>query len=227
MKKLGGVSCVALFLTTTAFAAEPNESFFEATVLPPGALSVEDELGEPMGGSIPDTVVGYRGMFGDIVDYSDDDGPWDTSGGSALYGVSTNSGAIDFAVTGYDDFGFFGGHSQSGDYEVTVYVYDFFGDPVDEFSLTGTLSPGAVDDYSFSDFNWFNGSYDIEVNNTIRSPTGDIDFFTFTGLTPGVEFSAETLDPTGSGVDTVLGWYDDAGFEITQSDDDAGGVLSA
>ncbi len=213
-------------LLSTASAAEPNENIFEATILPPGVLIVQDELGEPIGGGFPDTVVGSRGFFGDIDFYSDDDGPWSDSGGSALYNIPTNSGQIDFAVSGYPDEGFFGDHGELGDYSATVTVFDFFDDEVDSFTVTGSLSPGVVDEYSYSDFNWLNGYYNVEVNNTIGGGAGDVDFFTFTGLTPGVEFSAETFDPSGAAIDTVLAWYDESGFEITQSDDEGSGTLS-
>jgi hypothetical protein len=171
-------------------------------------------------------VLGSRGTFGGIDFYSDDDGPWSDSGGSALYSIPTNSGQIDFAVSGYPDDGFFGDHTEVGDYEATVTVFDFFNDEVDSFTVMGSLSPGVVDEYSYSDFNWLNGTYTVEINNTISAPSGDIDFFTFTGLTPGTDFSAETFDPFGTSIDTILAWYDQSGFELTQSDDDGNGTLS-
>ncbi len=49
---------------SAVFAEEPNENFFAATILPPGVLVVEDELGVPVGGgTYPDTIVGYYGLF--------------------------------------------------------------------------------------------------------------------------------------------------------------------
>jgi len=139
----------------------------------------------------------------------------------------TNSGSIEFAVTGYPDDFFSGSHSEFGSYEVFVDAYDFFGDLVDSFSETATLEPGVVDEYSYSDFNWLNGSYDVYIDNTVGGTTGaDVDFFTFTGLTPGVDFSAETLAVASTSPDTFLGWFDETG-SLPDTDDNGGvGFLS-
>ena len=213
------VAIASASLISPARADEPNETFFTATVLPPGVLLVEDEFSFSSGGANPDTIVGSRGLFGDIEFYNDDDGPWANTGGSALYGIPISNGSIDFAVTGSPDEFFFGGHSEAGGYEAYVTVFDFFGEEVDSFFTSGTLSPGAVDEYSYNDFNWFNGSYNVEINNALNNVVGDVDFFTFTGLTPGAEFTTETLDPTGIAVDTVLAWYDESGAQLAFDDD--------
>ena len=201
-------------ISSTSLAAEPNNTFFTATVLPPGVLLVEDEFGIPSG---PDTIVGARGMFGDIQYSDDDNSPYGTGSASALYDIPTNSGSIEFAVTGHPDEFFFGGHSESGAYEAYVTVYDLFGDQVDFFTASGTLAPGAIDEYSYNDFNWFNGFYDVEIDNSIAA--GDVDFFTFTGLTPGDAFVVETLDPTDAGIDTMLAWFNEFGSQIDFDDD--------
>ncbi len=213
---LAAIAVLASAALTTATAEEPNEDFFTATILPPGVLLVEDEFGSS-GGANPDTIVGSRGFFGDIEFYDDDASPYGDGHASALYGVPTNSGSIDFAVTGYPDEFFFGGHSESGNYEAYVTVFDFFGDEVDNFTISGMLLPGAVDDHSFNDFEWLNGSYNVEINNALQ--VGDVDFFTYTGLTPGEAFTVETLDPTGAGIDTVLAWFNEFGSQIAFDDD--------
>jgi hypothetical protein len=222
------IALASTTLTSTALADEPNETFFTATILPPGVLLVEDEFGGS-GGANPDTIVGSRGFFGDIEFYDDEGSPYGDGHASALYGIPTNSGSIDFAVTGFPDEFFFGGHSESGKYEAYVTVFDFFGDEVDSFTVPGMLTPGAVDDFSFNDFEWLNGYYNVEINNSLQ--IGDVDFFTYTGLTPGVEFTAETLDPTDISIDTVLGWYDESGNQLVFDDDhdldeSYGGTLS-
>jgi hypothetical protein len=53
----------------------------------------------------------------------------------------------------------------------------------------------------------------------------DIDFFTFTGLTPGASFTAETLTAGDPDADSLLGWF--AGGALLDSDDDDGvGLMS-
>jgi len=212
-----------LSATGVLTAAEPNETFATRTILGPGVLTVADDLLFP---EFPDTVLGSRGLFGDIEFVSDDDGPYAGAGGSELLGVSTNSGSIAFAITGWDDFNFDGSHSQSGQYEVFVDVYDFFGDPVDSFSEVHTLQSGTVEEFFYpGEAEWNGGSYDVYTDNTV-SPF-DVDFFTFTGLTAGSMFTARTLDPEGSEVDTFLGLFDNnSGAILETDDDDGGGVLS-
>jgi hypothetical protein len=200
------------------FATEPNETFATSTVLSSGVTMVEDMLTP---GIYPDVLVGARGMFGDVYVYGT---------ASGLAGLPTNSGSIAFAVTGSPDEGFFGDHSQFGGYEVFVDAYDFFGDLVDSFSERRTLEPGEVHEFSFSDSEWISGSYDVYIDNTVGpNSAGDVDFFTFTGLSPGATFSAETFDPTMSGIDTRLAWFDAAGALIADNDDnedDPGSLLS-
>src|SRR5690606_22432760 len=122
---------------------------------------------------------------------------------------------------------FIGSHGESGDYEVFVDVYDFFGDPVDSFSETRTLEPGNVDEFSFSDFQWLSGSYDVYIDNTVGGANaGDVDFFTFTGLPSGASFAAEVTLSETIEFDSVLGWFDAAGTLLAFDDDSAGGTLS-
>jgi hypothetical protein len=141
-------------------------------------------------------------------------------------GVPTNSGSIDFAVSGFPDEFFEGNHGEFGEYKVFVDVYDFFDDLVDSFSQVRTLQPGVVDDFSFSDFDWLNGSYDVYIDNTIGGTSAsDVDYFTFTGLTSGSSFFAEVTDAT-SGFDSILGWFDGTGNLIESDDNDGFESLS-
>jgi len=99
------------------------------------------------------------------------------------------------------------------------------GAPIDEFSVNGSLQLGMTDEHSFSDNNWIGGNYSINLDNTVDGFTGgDVDFFTFTGLTAGAMFSAETSS-VGT-IDTVLGWYNDSGTLIDQNDDSGVGTWS-
>ena len=205
-------------LTTIAAAAEPNETFETATTLGPGVLLVSDELRQG-----PDTLLGSRNFLGGISEVDDDSSTIGNGFASALAGVSTNNGVIRFAVTGVYDGSFAGAHDQSGEYEVFVQPYDFFGDPVGDFSVVRSMTPGVVEEFAYFDEQWIGGSYDVTIDNTSAfAGFADADFFTFTGLTPGATFSAETFDPTASGVDTLLGWFSSTGF--LEDSDDNGGV---
>ena len=205
---------VAALSAATALAEEPNNNPFDATFLPAGVLSVLDDMSA---GSFPDTLLAATDQFGVIVEIDDDDSRLGNGLASGVFDVPTSSGQVSFLVSGFGDDSFVGDHSEFGDYEAFVTVRDLFGEEVDFFSVTGTLTPGLADDYSFSDFNWFGGTFDVEIDNTIAG--GDVDFFTFTGLTPGADFTARTTDPDGFSPDTILGWFDGIGGLIDLNDD--------
>jgi hypothetical protein len=205
-----------LTATTSTFATEPNETFATSTVLSPGVLSAIDALAFSAA-PIPDTVLGVRDQFGTIYATDDDSSPLGDGTASGLEFVPTNSGSIDFAISGHPDFDFDGSHSEAGNYRVYVDVYDFFGDLVDELSEDRTLQAGAVHNFSYSDFEWINGDYDVYIDNLIAA--ADVDFFTFTGLTPGAAFTATTGDPNNTNLDTYLGWFDATGAFLEANDD--------
>ena len=202
---------------------EPNETFGSATILSPGVLTVTDTLTAIA--AFPDTFLGIRNHFGEVYFTDDDGSPVGSGTASGVGGAPTNSGSINFSVTGFGDENFDGSHSEQGQYEVYVEVYDFFDDPIDSFSELRTLAPGVVHDFSFDNFAWHGGSYDVYIDNALAL-TSDVDFFTFTGLTPGTQFLAHTVDPTASNVDTLLGWFDSSGGLLDSDDDGAGGLLS-
>lgn len=221
-------TAASLLAWQAATAAEPNENFASATLLSAGVLTVSDELRQP-----PDTLIGARDLFGGINEeyVNDDGGPFAATFGSEITNVPTNSGSIQFAVTGVSSFpgdvGFVGDHSEAGRIEVFVEAFDSGGEPAGEFSAIRTLEPGSVEEFNFSDFNWLGGSYNAYVNNVIDfEGFADVDFFTFTGLTPGATFTAKTLDPTASNVDTLLGWFDAAGTLLDDDDNGNGSGLS-
>jgi hypothetical protein len=99
-------------------------------------------------------------------------------------------------------------------------VYDSFNALITSFSEIRTLAPGVAHDFLFSNFDWVGGNYDVNIDNAIGPLTGgDVDFFTFTGLSPGAAFSAETFDPTSMGIDTRLALFDAAGALVVDNDD--------
>jgi hypothetical protein len=205
---------VLLALAGRAYGTEPNETFNTRTVLGSGVLSVADELSLL---SYPDTVLRVWNQFGGVYQDDDDSSPLGDGYASAVYGAPTNSGSLDFTVSGWDDYDFVGSHVQAGFYEVFVDVFDFFGDPVDSFSEVRALQPGVTHDFFFDgNFDW--ESYDVYIDNTVGG--GDVDFFTFTGLTPGEEFTARTQDPNETNIDTYLGWFNSAGSLVAANDDE-------
>lgn len=200
-------------------AEEPNETFAERTILDPGVLTVSDDL-FPGEGSFPDTLLGAFDSFGTEVAFNDDDSPFGNGFASAISNVpvdlSTNG--IDFTVTGFGDDFFEGFHDEFGDYEAIVDVFDLNGGFIESFSVFGTLEPGFADNYTFDDEAWLGGSYDVLIDNTIGGAIGgDVDFFTFTGLTPGSMFTAETV--SAGEIDTIMAWFDDLGSELDFNDD--------
>ena len=210
----------------TAHAAEPNESFGATTTLGSGVLTVADEL-SPLLLEFPDTLLGVRNGFGFVYADDDDSSPVGDGRASGLGGVPTNSGSIDFSVTGFTDTGFSGSHSESGPYRVFIDVYDFFDDLVESFSVDRTMLPGVVDDFYYEgDAEWIGGSYDVYIDNTVGGTAADLDFFTFTELPPGAAFTVQTADPLSSNVDTRLGWFDDFGALIEADDDSGADFLS-
>ena len=226
MMKYPFVSAVVVFMSlgTAVHSTEPNENFGTATVLSPGVTTVSDAL-TSNAPAFPDTLLGIRDGFGAVYFTDDDGSPVGDGYASAAGGVPTNSGSIDFSITGVGDDTFDGSHTESGQYKVYVDVYNFFDDPIDSFSELRTLAPGVVHDFTFNDFEWLGGSYDVYIDNALAL-TSDVDFFTFTGLTPGTQFLARTAHPAPSSVDTILGLFDSSGALLESDDDGAGGVLS-
>jgi hypothetical protein len=206
-------------------AAEPNETFATATLLAPAIRSVSDSLTP---GLPPDTLLGIRDFFGGIVASDDDSSPIGSGTASGLFNVPTDDGAINFVVTGCCDFEFHGDHDISGSYRVFVDVYDDFQvDPIASFSAVRTLQPDALHEFSFFDEDWLFGTYDVYIDNTIGPESrGDIDFFTFTGLTAGQAFTAQTLAPGMPTVDTLLGWFNATGGLLTSDNDGGTDLLS-
>jgi hypothetical protein len=217
-----GAILAAFAMSSVTTAAEPNEDFESATVLSSGVLLVSDELVQA-----PDTLLGIRNFLGAIVDFDDDLSPAGNGKASGLEDVPTQDGSIRFAVTGWGDDDFVGNHSEAGEYKVFVQTYDSFGDEANLYSQVASLQPGVVDEYSLFDEEAFLGTYDVYIDNLGHfNVYADIDYFTFTGLTPGATFTAKTLDPDSIGLDTLLGWYSDDGFLIGSDNDGGAAGLS-
>lgn len=224
ISQLLAAAALATVLTPSiAQAVEPNETFATATVLAPGVLTVSDELTQA-----PDTILGITDFFGNIVDFDDDSSPVGNGRASGLAAVPTPNGNISFVISGYGDDDFVGNHTEFGPIDVYIQTYDSFGDEANLYTSSPTLEPGSVENYSFFDEEAIFGTYDVYIDNLgYFNVVADIDYFTFTGLTPGASFTAETFDPQSSGLDTQLGWFGDSGlFPIGEDDDSGVGSLS-
>lgn len=205
-------------------AVEPNDTFLTSTVLPAGTLSVSDELTVSLP---PDTLLGIQDHLGQVYYVDDDFSPIGSGTASGVENIQTNSGSINFLVTGFGDDGFVGSHSESGSYRVFVDVYDLFGDPLDSFQEDRTLEPGVVHEFTFSNFEWIGGTCDVYIDNTVGGSGGsDVDFFTFTGLTPGVSFTAQTLAPELPTADAVMAWFGAGGVQLAFDDDSGENLMS-
>ncbi len=227
--------CLALALTRaplsgTALAAEPNDTFAQATLLDAGTLSISDNL-LPGTGLAPDTYLGAFDpdgfdAFEHLLADDDDSSTFGNGSASGLTNIGVNpDGSIRLIVTGDGDLDFVGEHEETGGYKAFVEVFNAAGSPIDEFSVTDTLQPDVSNQHLFSNNSWVGGNFSINLNNTVDGFTGgDVDFFTFTGLTPNAMFSAETLSV--GNIDTLLGWYNNVGTLLAQDDDSGTGVWS-
>ena len=220
--KLLCVVCTLGASASNLWSEEPNESFATSTILSAGTLSVSDSL-TPGVLNQPDTLLAVRNASGVITQTDDDSSTLGNGTASGVMEIPTNSGAISFSVSGTGDVNFSGNHSETGEFDVEIEVFDFQGDLISSFfSGVRDLQPGAVEDFSFSgNPDWVGGTYNANVDNGLSDPSGgDVDFFTFTGLVAGASFKAQTSDPS-SGINTFLFQYDSSG-NVVAADDNGG-----
>ena len=85
---------------------------------------------------------------------------------------------------------------------------------------TINLKVSGFFDFDFDGGHFESGSYDLFIFTT---SIGDVDFLSFTGLTPGDVFEAQI---TAGTFDTVLGLFDDTGAFIRYDDDGGVGTFS-
>jgi hypothetical protein len=212
-------------------AVEPNDDFASRTVLSAGVATVIDTI--TGGNGQPDTVLGaFNETLTTEIAFDDDSSPLGDGLASALYGAPINvDGSIRLKVSGWDDYDFDGlsdtnapgnPHQSEGDMELFVRVYNSSATLIATFSVSRILAKGSVETFTFSDTSWIGGTFDVEIDNTIDP----VDYWEFTGLTPGTAFTAEvTCCASGSGgFDAYMGWFDSTG-QLTNVDDDSGAGL--
>ena len=101
--------------TVTGTISAGDVDFFEFGGLIPGTVfGANIVLGNT------DPILGFFNPMGGLV-ASDDDGGFGLQSALANQIVSAN-GTVTLAVTGFADFGFTGGHSQNGNYTVTLFA---------------------------------------------------------------------------------------------------------
>lgn len=218
--------CVA----SSSHALEPNDDFGSATVLAAGVLSVTDDL-RGAEGDFPDTLLGAfdDDSFLNLIESDDDSSVFGDGFASGLSDIPVNpDGSIYLAVTGFPDDDFDGGHVEEGEFELDLLI-ELADGTLTNVTEFASIVPGAVNQFSFSDPAFIGGSFFADIDNTVSDPdfTADldlVDFWVFTGLVPGEEFSAEVSSSLGSNLDTVLGRVSESG-NIIDFDDDGGDNL--
>ncbi len=235
--------CVALAAASAvAGASEPNDTFPTRTLIacatPTGTFAHADGISGGLP-AWPDTTLGAFDAGGGLLTYNDDASPLGDGRASALYDVAINAdGSVRLKVSGYGDLNFNGmvdywddplkppvqWHEHSGPYELYVQVYDAGGAVQEEWSYSHELTAAAVDTVP-THGGYAPGWFDAEIDNTVGGPTGSdpLDFVGFTGLAPGMPFTAEI---TSAEFDTMLGLFDGAGALVAYDDESGTGSLS-
>lgn len=197
-----------------------GDTYDDRTPLAPGQLSVTELLQTEFAG--PDLILRALDSEGNEIGFDDDSSIYGDGFAPGLFDVPVGvGGAIEFQISGFGDENFTGDHLEFG--EIDIYV-DIFGDDfafvdgfVENAFVDGFVPEDAV--YTFFDANpaWEDAFYTVDVNNAFPN---DVDFFTFSGLTPGESFTAETRSvPDANLIDTVLGLFDEFGNLIDSADE--------
>jgi hypothetical protein len=190
-------------------AQEPNQTFEQAMHLAPGALTTGPQsFGDGgLGITYPDTMLGFYSdtTFSVLVRRNNDSMPIGDGRGSMIpTQVVNRDGSIPLAVSGFADLNFDGlddttgqAHSQAGNVELTLRVWDTGPTtvPFAEHVMDLALTPGEVSMFDFADESWIGHTFTAIVDNTIDGGN-DVDFWRFTGLTPGAMFNARTAATT-------------------------------
>ena len=232
------------WLARPSAAAEPNETFAEATILGPGVLTTGPQSFEDggLGITYPNTTIGFftDGTFTNLIDFDDDGGGIVGDGfGSGLFEYDVQpDGSVPIAVggfidlnndTAFDDFDFDGlsdvdnatPHEQLGAVDLIVRIWEI-GNPFVEFDRREIAfsfdAPGDIFQTVLQDNSWIGHQFSAFADNTVVGGN-DIDFWRFVDLPPGATFEAETSSPWLA-QDTILGWFDDATGDLIEFNDD-------
>lgn len=216
-KLLFAATCYGL-LVNSAFAAtesEPNNSFDSRTVLAAGELSVDGELAAGNADSAPDSVYQNQTLLeGGVNSYA-------VSGltaGTPFYAMIDNSiSGVDTLLGAFDASGNLLAYNDDGGPFGIDAASALFGRVNDNGGIS--LKVTGFNDADFVGEHTMAGQYELSI---FLNATPDIDFVTFTGLTPGEHMSAEI---TAADFDSVLGWFGSDGSFIASNDDIDGTTL--
>ena len=225
LQKRLGVALIAYALCANfALAAnetEGNNDFSTRNIFAPGTFVVDGELTPFDFTSLtPDFSSSYTLVENQVISHSE------------LGQVAGRSffAAIDNTASGVDTMlGVFDGNPTTP----ALISSDDDGSPLgDGFAsaLEGQVnSDGSINlkvtgygDDTFAGLHTESGEFDLNIYFDLTS-TGDIDFLSFTGLTPGALMRAEI---TSASFDTILGSFEDNGNFIDSDDDGGLGNLS-
>lgn len=226
-KKLG-VALIAYALCTNFASAasetEGNNDFSTRNIFAPGTIVVDGELTRPtdLSSLTPDFT--YQGTLSpnQILSYvksgESSDTPFFAAIDNSDSGVDTVLGVFDEnnKLIALDD-----DNSPFGNGLASAWGGQVNNGGTINLQITGYPSSDNIDD-SFAGSHNESGYFDLKVYLGFSS-IADVDFFSFTGLTPGALMKAEI---TSADFDTTLGLFDDAGNLIISDDDGGQGVLS-
>lgn len=214
---------LAIALPAHANETEPNDGYGDRQILSPGTTTIQGELTNQFD---PDEFdYSFSGVMtpGHAETYDIDDltptepfYAWVDNGTTGPDTVMALFNEDDILLTSDDDSSPVGSGVASAlggvvnpDGSIHLAVSGF-----PDFEFAG-LKPdsGAVHQES--------GDFEVRVKLGMDAPQGDVDYYTFTDLTPGTAFEIEVTDAP---FDTTLAWLDDNG-EIIYVDDDGGQEL--
>jgi hypothetical protein len=217
------VLTMAIALPGHANETEPNDTFGDRQVLPAETTTIQGELTnqfdpDEFDYSFSGTMTPGSAEAYDITDVSPAEPfyAWinnGTTGPDTVMGLFSEE---DVLLTSDDDSSPVGSGVASAvggvvnpDGTIHLAVSGF-----PDFEFTG-LDPdsGVVHQES--------GDFEVRVKMGMDAPQGDVDYYTFTDLTPGTAFEIEV---TEAPFDTTLAWLDDNG-DIIYVDDDGGQEL--
>ncbi len=220
-----GVGVCALSSVVLAGSA----MYFENTMNPGDVfswdvpLSADDVLAAmatPLDSGSPDTMLGAFDSSDTLLALNDDDDAGDNGDfglASAIRLLAPADDIYSLRLTGFDDFGFDGSHTQSGAYAMTFGVVPAA--PGGDFADSANNGSAAT-----ADLLGISAGQAAIARNTFDSSGGDVDFYAVS-MQAGQVLTAMTApmdDPNFLSPDTILAVFDTDGTTQLLSDDDAG-----
>lgn len=220
-KKLG-ITLIAYALCThlasAASETEGNNDFASRTIFAPGTFVVDGELTPTTDLSLltPDFTFHDTLAASQIISHLISGQSPDTSFFAAIDNSTSNVDTYlgvfnntNIQIAGNDDGSPLGGRLGSA-----------IGSQVNSDGTINLQITGCCDDFAGTHNE--SGAFNLNVYLGFDS-IGEVDFFSFTGLTPGAQMKAKI---TSADFDTTLGWFDDNGFLIASDDDGGQEILS-